>query len=119
VLASRLLAEGAEVRAWDPVVSRRNAPAGVAVCDSVLEAVSGADAAVIVTDWEELRGLGSEEVRSAMRRPVIVDGRNLLDPQAVRAAGFTYEGIGRAASALADFPETEELEKIPPPSLAD
>jgi UDPglucose 6-dehydrogenase len=110
VLASRLLAEGADVRAWDPVVAARDAPQGVAFCGSVLEAVTGADAAVIVTEWEELRGLVSEEVRRAMRRPVIVDGRNLLDPETARAAGFTYEGIGRAASSLADLPETEERE---------
>ena len=46
-----------------------------------------------------------------MRRAVIVDGRNLLDPDAARAAGFTYEGIGRAASSLAELPETEEPER--------
>ena len=79
-------------------------------CDSVLDAVTGADAAVIVTEWDELRSLASDEVRDAMRRPVIVDGRNLLDPEAARAAGFTYEGIGRAASPLSALPETEERE---------
>jgi hypothetical protein len=45
-----------------------------------------------------------------MRQPVIIDGRNLLDPEAARAAGFTYEGIGRASSSLADLPVTEEPE---------
>jgi UDPglucose 6-dehydrogenase len=54
---------------------------------------------VIVTEWEELRGLASEETRSLMATPLIVDGRNLLDPAAVRAAGFTYEGIGRPSSS--------------------
>ena len=73
--------------------------------------VSGADAAVIVTEWEELRELASDEVREAMRRPLIVDGRNLLDPEAARAAGFTYEGIGRAASPLAALPEISEPER--------
>jgi len=110
VLASRLLAEGAEVRAWDPVADARHLLQGVAFCDSALEAVTGADAAVIVTEWDELRSLGSEEVREAMRQPVIIDGRNLLDPEAARAAGFTYEGIGRASSSLADLPVTEEPE---------
>ena len=110
VLASRLLAEGAEVRAWDPVADASSLLQGVRFCDGVLEAVTDADAAVIVTEWDELRSLASEEVRSAMRRPLIVDGRNLLDPEEARSAGFTYEGIGRAASPLAALPETEERE---------
>jgi UDPglucose 6-dehydrogenase len=110
VLASRLLAEGAEVRAWDPVADASSLLQGVHFCDGVLEAVTDADAAVIVTEWDELRSLASEEVRSAMRRPLIIDGRNLLDPEEARSTGFTYEGVGRAASPLAALPETEERE---------
>jgi UDPglucose 6-dehydrogenase len=110
VLASRLLTEGADVRAWDPVADATELLHGVTFCDSVLDAVAGADAAVIVTEWKELRGLASEEVRQAMRRALIVDGRNMLDPEQARSAGFTYEGIGRAASPLAALPETEERE---------
>jgi UDPglucose 6-dehydrogenase len=103
VLASRLLAEGARVRGWDPVAleEARSLMQGVELCDTVLEAVTGADAAVIVTEWSELRELPSTEVRAAMRNPLIVDGRNLLDPEAARAAGFAYEAIGRASSSLA------------------
>jgi len=108
VLASRLLAEGADVRAYDPVAKPGDLVRGVSLCESVLEAVSGVDAAVIVTDWQEFRSLASPEVREAMRRPLIVDGRNLLDPDATRAAGFDYEGIGRASSPLAALPETHE-----------
>ena len=110
VLASRLLAEGAEVRTWDPVADASRLLQGVTFCDSVLDAVSGADAAVIVTEWDELKTLASEEVRSAMHRPLILDGRNLLDPDQARSAGFDYEGIGRASSPLASLPETEERE---------
>jgi UDPglucose 6-dehydrogenase len=110
VLASRLLAEGAEVRTWDPVADASRLLQGVTFCDSVLDAVKGADAAVIVTEWDELKTLASEEVRIAMRRPLILDGRNLLDPEQARAAGFDYEGIGRASSPLASLPETEERE---------
>ena len=95
VLAGRLLAEGAEVRGWDPVADGRALPAGVEIVDSVGDAVRGADAAVIVTEWPELKGLASAETREAMANPLIVDGRNLLDPVQVRAAGFAYEGIGR------------------------
>ena len=65
----------------------------------MLDAVRDADAAVIVTEWPELRALVSPEVREAMASPVIVDGRNLLDPVAARAAGFVYEGIGRPRHA--------------------
>ena len=59
---------------------------------------------MIVTEWDELRGLASPEVRDAMRNPLIIDGRNLLDPAAARAAGFVYEGIGLAASPLEGYP---------------
>src|SRR5204863_7313061 len=79
VLASRLLAEGAEVRAWDPVARPGELMKGAVLCESVLAAVTGADAAVIVTEWDELRGLASAEVREAMTRPLIIDGRNLVD----------------------------------------
>jgi UDPglucose 6-dehydrogenase len=98
VLAARLIAEGAEVRAWDPVADGGRLE-GVTVVGSVAEAVAGADAAVIVTEWPELAGLASPEVREAMANPLIIDGRNLLDPAAARAAGFRYEGMGRPAPA--------------------
>jgi UDPglucose 6-dehydrogenase len=108
VLASRLLAEGAEVRAWDPVARPGELMKGVIMSDTVLDAVSGADAAVIVTEWDELRGLASAQVRDAMARPLIIDGRNLLDPEETRRAGFAYEGIGRQSSAFETLPETPE-----------
>jgi UDPglucose 6-dehydrogenase len=108
VLASRLLAEGADVRAWDPVADGASLPKGVEIVDSVLAAVRAADAAVIVTEWDELRGLASVEVREAMARPLIIDGRNLLDPDATRRAGFAYEGIGRPTSPGDVLPETPE-----------
>jgi UDPglucose 6-dehydrogenase len=50
---------------------------------------------VIVTEWEELKNLATPEIRDLMANPLIIDGRNLLDPDAARAAGFVYEGIGR------------------------
>jgi UDPglucose 6-dehydrogenase len=108
VLASRLLAEGAEVRAWDPVADPGELMKGAVLCDTVLEAVTDADAAVIVTEWDELRGLASDDVRAAMTRPLIIDGRNLLDPDQTRRAGFAYEGIGRQSSAFEGLPETAE-----------
>ncbi|MDX6454860.1 MAG: UDPglucose 6-dehydrogenase, partial [Gaiellaceae bacterium] len=103
VIAYRLLAEGAEVRAWDPV-SRPDDLPGVELCDSVLDAVRDVDAAIIVTEWPELRAIVSAETRDAMARPVLIDGRNLLDPKQARDAGFIYEGIGRPSHASAADP---------------
>ncbi len=108
VLASRLLAEGADVRAWDPVADAHDVLRGVAICASVLEAVTDADAAVIVTEWDELRSLLTPDVREAMRSALVVDGRNLLDPEAARAAGFVYEAVGRPSSPLANLPEAAD-----------
>jgi UDPglucose 6-dehydrogenase len=69
--------------------------ADVDLAASMLEAVTGADAAVIVTEWGEFRQVCSAAVRDAMRTPLLVDGRNLLDPRQARAAGFAYESVGR------------------------
>ncbi len=113
VLASRLLAEGADVRAWDPVADAAHLLHGVTFCDTYFEAVQGADAAVIVTEWPELVGLLSAEVRGVMRNPLIVDGRNLLDPEAARAAGFAYEGVGRPPSPFEAAAETPEPDAVP------
>jgi UDPglucose 6-dehydrogenase len=110
VLASRLLAEGAEVRAWDPVARPGELIKGAVLHDTVADAVRDADAAVIVTEWDELLGLASKEVRDAMAHPLIIDGRNLLDPAVVRAAGFAYEGIGRPSSPFEGLPQTAEPE---------
>jgi len=98
VIAYRLLAEGATVRAWDPVASPSDFT-GIELSDTALDAVRDADAAVIVTEWPELATIASAEVRDAMARPLIIDGRNLLDPEATQAAGFAYEGIGRPRHA--------------------
>jgi UDPglucose 6-dehydrogenase len=110
VLASRLIAEGAEVSAWDPVVDGASLIPQARFCTTVQDAVRDADAAVIVTEWDELRDLARPEIRDLMARPLIVDGRNLLDPAQVRADGFAYEGIGRPVSpgdVLAETPDRD------------
>jgi UDPglucose 6-dehydrogenase len=94
VLAGRLLAEGAVVRAWDPVADGAGL-AGVEIAETPEAALAGADAAVVVTEWPQIAELDWAAVAGSMRRALLVDGRNLLDPATVRAAGFTYEGIGR------------------------
>jgi UDPglucose 6-dehydrogenase len=111
VLASRLLAEGADVVAWDPVADARPLLHGVEFASSALEALRGADAAVIVTEWPELLHLPWAEAREAMRNPLVIDGRNQLDPATMRSLGFAYEGIGRASSPFAGLPETSEPER--------
>jgi UDPglucose 6-dehydrogenase len=108
VLTARFLAEGAQVVAWDPVVDARGLLHGVEFADSAAAALAGADAAVIVTEWPELRDLPWGELRETMRTPLLVDGRNLLDLDAMRAAGYAYEAVGRATSPFAALAETEE-----------
>jgi UDPglucose 6-dehydrogenase len=95
VIAARLLAEGADVRAWDPVADARSLLPEVTFTSSVLDAVRDADAAVVVTEWPEVAALATPEAYAAMRRPIVVDGRNVLDPEAMRTLGFVYEGVGR------------------------
>jgi UDPglucose 6-dehydrogenase len=95
VLAGRLLAVGAHVSAWDPVADGGVLLDGVEIAATALEAVDGADAAVLVTEWPELRDLDWAEAGTRMRNKLIVDGRNMLDPVELRALGFEYEGIGR------------------------
>jgi UDPglucose 6-dehydrogenase len=101
VLASRLEGEGANVVAYDPVAAEKahGLLPSVELADSAMEALDGADAAVLVTEWPEFAKLDWAAAAERMARPLLVDGRNFLDPQTLRAAGFEYEGIGRAAGA--------------------
>ena len=96
VLAGRLLAEGADVVTWDPI-ARSDGLHGVEQVPTVEEAARGADAVVLVTEWPQLADLDWASIGATMRTPVFVDGRNMLEPEAMRAAGFTYDAIGRAA----------------------
>jgi UDPglucose 6-dehydrogenase len=98
VLSGRLQGEGANVRVYDPVAADRAGGmlGGARICESALEAVDGADAVVLVTEWPEFGELDWEnDVKHRMRVPLVVDGRNFLDREELEAAGFTYEGIGR------------------------
>jgi len=98
VLAARLEGEGAEVVAYDPVATEaaRDLLGEVEFRDSALDALAGADAAVLVTEWPEFAQLDWAEAAARMARPLLVDGRNFLDASQLRKAGFEYEGIGRA-----------------------
>ncbi|HLY21458.1 MAG TPA: UDP-glucose/GDP-mannose dehydrogenase family protein [bacterium] len=96
-IIDRLLREGAAVRAYDPAAetnARQLLPA-VTYCPTPYETASDSDAVVILTEWDEFRSLDLARLREVMRRPVLIDGRNVLDPQAARALGFHYAGMGR------------------------
>ena len=117
VLAARLDGEGASVVAFDPIAQ---GPAGellpgVEMASSAMDALEGADAAVLVTEWPEFAELDWAEVAKRMTQPVLVDGRNFLDPKTVRDAGITYEAIGRPSAGdrfvrLARGSEAEDAE---------
>ena len=89
--------EGAVVRAYDPVAeaSAREILPEVTFCPDPYEAARGGDALIVLTDWEEFRALDLQRLKTLMRRPVLIDGRNVLDPSAARALGFHYAGMGR------------------------
>lgn len=97
-LAETLISKGAHVRAYDPVAipeakSRLNA--AVRFCDSAYAAAEGSDALVVGTGWPEFRSLDFDRIKHLLRKPVIVDTKNLLDSTRLRALGFEYVGIGR------------------------
>ncbi len=96
-IAARLAELGAEVRAYDPQAMELAHRAGIqaALCDDACEALRGADAAVLVTEWPEFRKLNWSVARTVMRRPLIVDGRNALDGTGLEELGFEYCGVGR------------------------
>jgi UDPglucose 6-dehydrogenase len=108
VLASRLKGEGATVTGYDPVAEQaaRDLLPDVEFCASAEDALDGADAAVLVTEWPEFAELDWRTLRERMATPVLIDGRNFLDPAALRDAGFTYEGIGRANARAGGEPES-------------
>jgi len=94
----RLVALGVEVRAYDPVAmanARHMLPASVTYCDSAHAAAAGADAVILLTEWNEFKLLNLERLRAVMRRPMIFDGRNLWEPERMRRLGFEYYSIGR------------------------
>jgi UDPglucose 6-dehydrogenase len=103
VLSSRLLSDGARIRAYDPVAEEeaRKLIRGVDFAGSALDAVEGADAVVLVTEWAEFKELDLDAVAERMRGRLLVDGRNFLEPQRVAAAGLIYEAIGRPSAAAA------------------
>jgi UDPglucose 6-dehydrogenase len=97
-LIERLLARGAKVKAYDPAaapVARRIFDGRIGICEKSYDALAGADALAIVTEWNEFREPDFEKMRALLNAPVIFDGRNIYSPEHMRALGFTYFSIGR------------------------
>ncbi len=96
-IAKVLLAAGAEVRGYDPAAVERSRMLlpGVEYLKDAYQVAAGADALVLVTEWNEFRQLDMARIKQLMRRPIIIDGRNIYDPALMRELGFTYRGIGR------------------------
>jgi UDPglucose 6-dehydrogenase len=98
-LARELLAEGAEVRIYDPValpaVEQEDAAPGALLHDDVEKALDGAHAAIVATEWPEVRAVAPTRFAALLAYPIVVDARNALDPEAMRAAGLQYHGVGR------------------------
>jgi UDPglucose 6-dehydrogenase len=97
-LVEGLIRAGAEVAAFDPVAmpgAKTLLPGAVSFAANAAEAIAGADALVLVTEWNEFRSLSPAKLAQVMRRKIVVDLRNVFDPAAMRAAGFAYHGIGR------------------------
>jgi UDPglucose 6-dehydrogenase len=97
-IVSRLAGDGARIRAFDPegmAQARPLLPESIVYCTDALDAAAGADALVLITEWNEFRALSPARLREAMEGRVLVDLRNVYDPVAMREGGFEYHGIGR------------------------
>jgi UDPglucose 6-dehydrogenase len=102
-----LLARGAKVQAYDPEameVARSHFGVRIDYATNSYEALKGADALVVVTEWNEFREPDYARMKTLMRSPTVFDGRNIYTPQTMRSQGFTYFSIGRPASRSAAHP---------------
>ena len=97
-ISRRLLAQGATVKAYDPVamsVAKALLPE-LEYCHDAYQVAADADAVIVVTEWNEFKQLDMERVKASMKMPIIVDGRNIYDGGRMRELGFTYRGMGRS-----------------------
>jgi UDPglucose 6-dehydrogenase len=96
-IAEALTAAGAKVRAFDPVAMEGAAKLlpKVEMARDAYDLASGADALLVVTEWNEFKNLDMERVRKSMAQPVVLDGRNIYQPELMRNLGFNYQGVGR------------------------
>ncbi len=96
-IIKQLLKEGAKVQAWDPISEKACADLypNVYYCPSPYEAIENADAAILITEWSEVKKIDLKKVKSLMKTPLIIDGRNILSKQLAKDEGIEYMGIGR------------------------
>jgi UDPglucose 6-dehydrogenase len=101
-----LLAEGAEVKVYDPIVKDKNRLSNlphaysrliseIALCGDPYAAAKGSEALIVVTEWPEFREIDFKKIKSLMKNPNLFDGRNMFKPAKMREAGFKYYGVGR------------------------
>jgi UDPglucose 6-dehydrogenase len=101
IFVCRELAQsGVTVQAYDPVATQNARAAlgqtSVSFCNTAYEAASAADVLVIATEWNEFRNIDLSKIKSLMKQPIILDSRNILDPERVRSLGFSYSSTGRS-----------------------
>jgi UDPglucose 6-dehydrogenase len=100
-LVQALLQEGSKITAYDPAAMERVqsvVSSGITFANSAYEAAHGADALLILTEWEEFANLDLARLRQELKYPIVIDGRNLYDPDVMAAQGFTYYSVGRATA---------------------
>jgi UDPglucose 6-dehydrogenase len=117
LLVQRLLQEGCQIAVYDPAAQQRAREvlnSTVEYASHAYEAARGADALLILTEWDEFASLDLDRLHQQLKYPIVIDGRNLYDPEAMTAHGFTYYSVGRPATT----PETPPLEASAPPRKA-
>jgi len=100
-IAQALLQEGCKIKAYDPAAMERTQEvisSGIKYAESAYEAAAGSDALLILTEWEEFANLDLDRLKSELHYPIVIDGRNLYDPEVMASHGFTYYSVGRAAT---------------------
>jgi len=109
LLVQSLLQEGCQIAAYDPAAGERAREvlnSNIEFVNSAYEAASGADALLILTEWEEFSALDLERLHKQLKYPIVIDGRNLYDPETMARHGFTYYSVGRPATASESQPRT-------------
>jgi UDPglucose 6-dehydrogenase len=109
-----LLREGCRICAYDPAAMERAKvvlTAGVDFAADAYEAATGADALLILTEWEEFAALDLERLRTLLKYPILLDGRNLYDPAVMAASGFSYYSVGRPAALTEEVPARTGAQK--------
>jgi UDPglucose 6-dehydrogenase len=110
LLIQSLLQEGCEISAYDPAAQERAKEvliSSVRMADDAYDAARDADALLILTEWEEFAALDLKLLKAALKYPIIIDGRNLYDPETMAANGFTYYSVGRSAASPETIPSPE------------